>query len=381
VFILERSAFLEVVGDVHELITRDQEKKNAMRQVQSTTTYRIAKHTIQGVSYEELDFQSWACKYDYGFLGVYVHKRAGSLAFQMYTVKVVSKQKAIDQQIDDQVVQDRDLLALLTRPSTFVPVILASFTNAKCVFSVYKGTVVCQLSEILSTVEGFNEEASLFYAACVIMALEFLHDEGVMHRRVTPECVWVTSQGYAQLGDLGCAKEMTGQNQFTMCGDPSYLAPEQVMTRGHTHTVDFWSLGVLIYEMLTGDLPFGDSETAETELYKNISCHEYNKEIFEKCQNYAMISDTSIDLVNKLLHPEHGKRIGAGTKGVDEIKEHDWVKATKWKDLTQGRVAAPHAEYCSQKITKNASNDLEIKFVNESPEVGAEDCPEQLIAF
>jgi len=381
VFILDRNLFLEVVGDLHELITRDQEKKNAMRQVQSTTTYRIAKHTIQGVSKAELDFQSWACKYDYGFLGVYVHKRAGSLAFQMYTVKVVSKDKAIEQQIDDQIVQDRDLLALLTRPSSFVPVILASFTDPKCVYSVYKGTVVCQLSEVLSTVKDFDEDASLFYAGCIIMALEFLHDEGIMHRRVTPECVWITAQGYAQLGDLGCAKEMTGQNQFTMCGDPSYLAPEQVMTRGHTHTVDFWSLGVLVFEMLTGDLPFGDSETPETELYKNISCHEFGKDIFENCSNYAAISDDACDLVGKLLHPEGGKRIGSGNKGVDDIKEHPWVTKTKWKDLTQGRVAAPHAEMCSTKVTNNSGNEMETEFVEGSPDVAPDDCPEHLQNF
>ena len=395
VFVLERSKFLEVVGGgthLHELIARDQEKKDAMRQAQSTTTthYTIAKHTIQGVSYAELDFQSWACKYDYGFLGCYVHKRQGSdrsLALQMYTVytvKVVSKSKAIEQTIDDQIVQDRDIhniLALITRPSPFVPVILASFSDPKCVYSVYKGTVVCQLSEILSTVNDFDATAALFYTSCVIMALEFLHDEGVMHRRVTPECVWITSQGYAQLGDLGCAKEMTGQNQFTMCGDPSYLAPEQVTTRGHTHTVDFWSLGVLIFEMLTGDLPFGDSETPETELYKNISSHEYDRDIFENCPNYATISHAAMDLVKNLLRPEGGKRIGAGTKGVDEIKEHSWVSSTNWNDLSQGRVAAPHAVLCSTRVTTNSSNELEKKFVQESPDVEPDDCPEKLQTF
>ncbi len=381
VFSLRRNAFLEVVGDLHELIARDQEKRNAMRQVQSTTTYRIAKHTIQGVNYNELDFQSWACKYDYGFLGVYVHKRQGSLAFQMYTVKVVSKKKVIDSEIDDQIVQDRDLLALLSRPSTFVPVILASFTDAKCVYSVYKGTVVCQLSELLSTVEGFNEDASKFYSSCVVMALDFLHEEGIMHRRVTPECIWVTSQGYAQLGDLGCAKEMSGQQQFTMCGDPSYLAPEQVMTRGHTHTVDFWSLGVLIFEMLTGDLPFGDTDTPETELYKNISCHEHGNDVFTAAANKPDISSEAMDIVHSLLHPKSDQRMGAGINGVEDIKSHMWLLKTKWKDLAQGRVPAPHADLCSSKIQTNNQKDLEVEFVEGSPEVAHEDCPEQLISF
>ncbi|GMI14222.1 hypothetical protein TrVE_jg1126 [Triparma verrucosa] len=380
VFSLHRSAFIEVVGDLHELIAHDQEKKMAMRQVQSTTTYRIAKHTIQGVNYAELDFQSWACRYDYGFLGVYVHKRAGSLAFQMYTVKVTSKKKAIDQNIDDQIVQDKDLLALLSRPSTFVPVILASFTDAKCVYSVYKGEVVCQLSEILSTVENFDETASIFYASCVIMALDFLHEEGVMHRRVTPECIWITSKGYAQLGDLGCAKEMSGQQQFTMCGDPSYLAPEQVKSRGHNHTVDFWSLGVLIFEMLTGELPFGDADTPETELYKNISLHAFGDPVFKSAANSSTLSPSSIELVGLLLHNESNVRLGAGPKGCDSIKSHAFFTGINWKDLTTGRVPSPHADICGTKTSVNTGRELEVEFVEEAEEV-REGLPEGLENF
>jgi len=152
-------------------------------------------------------------------------------------VKAISKKKATELDVDDQVVQDRDLLAMLSRPSPFVPVILASFSDVKAVYSVYKGTVVCRLSNILSTMTDFSENDAKFYAGCVVMALNFLHEEGVMHRRVTPECVWITSQGYGQLGDLGCSKEITGQQQFTMLGDPSYFSPEQVLARGHTHTV------------------------------------------------------------------------------------------------------------------------------------------------
>jgi len=381
VYSLTRGNFLEVVGDLHELIRADQEKKFAQKQVQSTTTYRIAKHTIQGVTYGELEYQCWTSKMDYGFMGVFLHKREGSLAFQMYTVRAISKRKAIDSDVDDQIVQDRDILALLSRPSPFVPVILASFSDSKAVYSVYKSTVVCQLNDILSTVKDFNENDARFYSSCVIMALDFLHEEGIMHRKVTPECVWITSQGYGQLGDLGCSKEMSGQQQFTMIGDPSYFAPEQVLARGHTHTVDFWSFGVLIYEMLTGTLPFGDSSTPETELYKNISGHSEGNDPFKLAENADNITAEGKLLVNTLLNPDPKRRLGSGMKGVEEIKEDAWLKGTSWTDLTKGRTAAPHAMYCTEKIQINNDITVEKDFFDGATEVAHEDCPEGFQAF
>ena len=158
VYSLTRHAFMEVVGDVHELLMKDQEKRLQKQPVQSTTTYRVDKHTIQGVNYSELEFQSWTSKFDHGFLGVFVHKRQGNIGFNMYTVKCCGKKKAIEMDVDDQIIQDRDLLARLSKPSPFVPVILASFSDAKAVYAVYKGTVVASLADILSSTSvSFSE--------------------------------------------------------------------------------------------------------------------------------------------------------------------------------------------------------------------------------
>ena len=381
VLTLDRSKFIEVVGNIHEIIARDQEKRKKMKQVQSTTTYRTAKTTIQGVNLSELDFQSWAIKFECGFVGVFAHKRGGSLLSPMYSVKIVGKKRALDCGINDQVVQDRDILALLSRQNKFVPTILASFTDAKCLYTVFKGSLACNLGEILSTVENFDESAAKFYTSCVVMAIEFLHEEGIMHRRVTPECIWINVQGYAQLANFGCAKEMMGQQQFTICGDPSYLSPEQVTSSGHNHTVDFWSMGILVYEMLTGSQPFGDADTPETELYKNISSHECGKDCFAKAPNLDAISEDAKDMVNKLLHPESNKRLGSGPNGYDDLKNHPWIKGTAWGELSRGKIAAPHADICFRKPLQNKGNELVKEFVENAEDLGLEDCPENFINF
>jgi len=95
---------MEVVGDLHELIRRDQEKRSQQKLIQSTTTYRIAKHTIQGVTYGELEYQCWTSKMDYGFMGVFVHKREGSLAFQMYVRERASCENENGERSDDYIV-------------------------------------------------------------------------------------------------------------------------------------------------------------------------------------------------------------------------------------------------------------------------------------
>ena len=118
-----------------------------------------------------------------------------------------------------------------------------------------------------------------------------------------------------------------------------------------------------------------------THLRRRNRCHEHGNDVFTAAANKPDISSEAMDIVHSLRHPKSDQRMGAGINGVEDIKSHMWLLKTKWKDLAQGRVPAPHAHLCSSKIQTNNQKDLEVEFVEGSPEVAHEDCPEQLISF
>lgn len=106
---------------------------------------------------------------------------------------------------------------------------------------------------------SFTEERARFYAAEILMALDYLHGLGIIYRDLKPENILLDSEGHVKLTDFGLSKQFFGgesQKAFSFCGTPEYLAPEILKGTGHDKAVDFWSLGALIYEMLAGAPPF-----------------------------------------------------------------------------------------------------------------------------
>jgi serine/threonine protein kinase len=103
---------------------------------------------------------------------------------------------------------------------------------------------------------AFDEPKAMFFAANVLLALEFLHSKGIVYRDLKPENLLLDAQGYLKMADFGFAKYVGEDKTFTICGTPDYQAPEVIMRRGTNKAADYWALGVLIFEMLVGDPPF-----------------------------------------------------------------------------------------------------------------------------
>jgi len=113
-----------------------------------------------------------------------------------------------------------------------------------------------ELFSHLRTVGTLRESAARFFAGEIVLALEYLHGLGIIYRDLKPENLLLTSAGHIKITDFGFAKLVNSERTFSLCGTPDYLAPEIIQSSGHGKAVDWWALGILIYEMLAGFPPF-----------------------------------------------------------------------------------------------------------------------------
>jgi len=176
----------------------------------------------------------------------------------------------------------------------------------------------------------FPEPRVRLYAAEIISAISHLHSLGVVYRDLKPENILLDSDGHITITDFGLSKKLEpNEGTHTFCGTPEYLAPEVLKGEGHGTAVDWWSLGTLLYEMLTGLPPFYS---------QNINIM-YQKILKGELRFPTYISPESKSLLEGLLTREVDKRLG--TRGGDEVKAHPWFKGLDWDALNRKEIDPP----------------------------------------
>jgi len=170
----------------------------------------------------------------------------------------------------------------------------------------------------------FNEDTVRFYAAEVVLALEHLHNKNIVFRDLKLENLVLSDQGHIQLTDFGFAKELEDSRTFTLCGTPEYLAPEIIRGTGYGMGVDWWALGVLIFEMLAGYSPFYSH--LPLEIYKNILRGSIR---FSSC-----MSENAKDLLKGLLTRDMTSRLGRMQGGVSELRSHPFFANIDWENIS-----------------------------------------------
>lgn len=184
----------------------------------------------------------------------------------------------------------------------------------------------------------FNENLSKFYASQVILAFEYLHGLTILYRDLKPENILMSYDGYIKIADFGFAKQVKNRT-WTMCGTPEYLAPEIVLNKGYNSSVDWWALGVLVYEMCAGCPPFYDSTPMR--IYEKILKHRVK---------YMPFFSTNLkDLIKRLLDTDVTMRIGNSVYGVDEIKCHPWFEhQIDWKEIYGKKIQPTYPIHISE---------------------------------
>ncbi|XP_020590064.1 serine/threonine-protein kinase AtPK2/AtPK19-like [Phalaenopsis equestris] len=241
---------------------------------------------------------------------------------EIFAMKVMRKDKIIEKNHAAYMKAERDILTKIDHP--FIVRLRYSFQTKYRLYLVLDfvngGHLFFQLYH-----EGlFREDLARIYAAEIVSAVSHLHANGIMHRDLKPENILMDADGHVLLTDFGLAKEFNGNDRSnSLCGTVEYMAPEIITGKGHDKAADWWSVGILLFEMLTGNPPFvgGNRDKIQQRIVK------------EKMKLPFYLSAQAHSLLKGLLQKEASKRLGNGPGGSNDIKNHKWFKSINWKKL------------------------------------------------
>jgi protein kinase A len=263
---------------------------------------------------------------------------------KIYAIKMLKKCEIIRLKQVDHIHSEYQILNKLNHPF-IVEFKGALTTDPKYLYFILEFVQGGELFTILRTAGSFTEEQSKFYAAHIVTIFEYLHGKNMVYRDLKPENVLLNSNGYIKLTDFGFAKVVDGKT-YTLCGTPEYLAPEIILNKGHGKAVDWWTLGILIYEMLVGIDPFNDDDPMMV----------YQKIIKGKIKFPKNVEKDAKSIIKHLLDADVTKRYGCLKEGVKDIIDHRWFKGFDWKSLLFMTLEAPNVPKITSSLdTKNFS--------------------------
>uniref|UniRef100_A0A8C0KV75 Ribosomal protein S6 kinase n=1 Tax=Canis lupus dingo TaxID=286419 RepID=A0A8C0KV75_CANLU len=269
-----------------------------------------------------------------------VRKISGHDAGKLYAMKVLKKATIVQKaKTTEHTRTERQVLEHI-RQSPFLVTLHYAFQTETKLHLILDYINGGELFTHLSQRERFTEHEVRIYVGEIVLALEHLHKLGIIYRDIKLENILLDSNGHVVLTDFGLSKEFVAEEAeraYSFCGTIEYMAPDIVRggDSGHDKAVDWWSLGVLMYELLTGASPF----TVDGE--KN-SQAEISRRILKSEPPYPQeMSALAKDLIQHLLMKDPKKRLGCGPRDADEIKEHLFFQKINWDDLAAKKVPAP----------------------------------------
>ncbi|CAG9315296.1 unnamed protein product [Blepharisma stoltei] len=248
----------------------------------------------------------------------------------IYAIKIMSKSFVINEEKVVQILTERSIMGKVKHP--FIVDLHWAFQTGRELFLVMDFCPGGELFFHLHNLGRFTEKQAKFYFAEILLGLEYLHNVNVIYRDLKPENILLDMDGHIKLIDFGLSKESVSNRgrSYSFCGSPEYMSPEMLKGTGHGREVDFYSLGALLFEMLTGLPPFYDSNRSK--MYMRILQEELNLPNF--------ISEEARDLLSRLLEKDPELRIGS-TIGAEAIKAHPWCQKINWKKIENKQILPP----------------------------------------
>lgn len=279
-----------------------------------------------GIQFKYEDFIVHRClgTGSFGRVNLVLHAPTGNF----YAMKKLRKSEIVRLRQVEHTNAERRLLAQVNYP--FIVKMACTFQDAFNLYIVMEYVCGGELFSLLRRVRTLPPFVAQFYAAQIVLAIEHLHSQNIVYRDLKPENILIDKDGYVKMTDFGFAK-VVPEATWTLCGTPDYLAPEVVQSLGYGKAVDWYAIGILIYEMLIGSPPFYNENNRV--LYDNI--------IHKKAYFPSGFDWVAQDLIERLLEKDPHKRLGAFAGGAADIKAHPWFRDVNWEQLEARQLRPP----------------------------------------
>merc|ERR1719411_1520851 len=276
----------------------------------------------------------------------------------LYAMKILKKDVLIKKDEVTHTMTEKRVLQKTNHP--FLLTLKYSFTTVDRLCLVTEYVNGGELYFHLSKERQFSEDRTRFYGAEIICAIYYLHRKAIIYRDLKLENLLLDKDGHIKIADFGLCKEEIryGNTTKTFCGTPEYLAPEVLDDHEYGQAVDGWGLGIVMYEMMVGKLPFYNQNTDI--MFGNILVEDVR---FPKNVN---ISSEARDLLLGLLVKDPARRLGGGPSDAQEIKSHPFFDSIDWTSLEQKKIPPP---FKPQVLSETDTRNFDIEFTGESVEL------------